>query len=149
MDAIDKRQTPQEALEAAMTLLESVLKDQVRQAMEALKGASEAVAKQGAYVLTEMTALVAKLANKEVDGPSAELAIDNYLSALELLIAAETNLAKVEAAKRGIAILQTVKSILVSVTKMALNYYVPGAGLWVETLGLPALLDEVIPSNLS
>jgi len=152
MDAVDKRpegQSPQEALEAAMTLLEVVLKDQARQALEALKEASEPVAKQGAEILGQMISLGALLAQGKVDAASAELAIDNYLAGLELLVVAETNLAKVEAAKRGIAILQTVKSVLLSVVKVAINYYVPGAGVWVEALGLPALLDEVIPSELS
>jgi hypothetical protein len=149
MDAIDKRQTPEEALEAAMKLLETVLKDQARQALEALKDASEPVARQGADILGQMLALGTKLAKGEIDAASAELGIDNYLAGLELLIHAEANLAKVEAMKRGLEILRTVKSVLVSVVKVALNYYVPGAGVWVDALGLPALLDEVIPSNLS
>lgn len=152
-DANLEGQTSLTALEGALTQLAPVLRDQARVALGAITTLSEDLEEPVRKVLAHLTKVTDLYALQKLDEASAALAIDNDLEALNLFAQGEQNRAKVDAFVRGVAVLRTLKSILLATTRLALSVYAPGAGVWVKQLELDKVeapegsrLERVFPS---
>ena len=140
-------QTSLTALEGALTQLAPVLQAQAREAIGALTVVSEDLDEPVRKVLAHMTKVTDLFALGKLDEASATIAMDNDLEALSLYAQGERNRQKVDSFVRGLAVLRTLKSVLLSTTRLALSVYAPGAGAWVKQLKLDkVVLDVVLPT---
>jgi hypothetical protein len=141
---VAQAQSPQEALEAALASMSVVLQAQAQDALTKLASLSEKLAKEGATILAKMVQISALMLSGKLDKASAELAIDNYLAALQLLGMAEVNAAKVQAFLSAQKTLSTLKSILLALIQVGVGLAAPYVGAWVGSLKLDQILDSIL-----
>lgn len=140
-------QTSLTALEGALTQLAPVLQSQAREAIGAITALSEDLEDEVRKVLAHLTKTTDLYALRKLDEVTAGLSIDNCLDALSLYAQGERNRSKVDSFVRGVSILRTLKTVLLSTTRLALSVYAPGAGAWVQALKLDRVaLDAVLPT---
>ncbi len=140
-------QTPLAALEGALTQLAPVLEAQAREAIGAITALSPDLEEDVRAVLEHMTKVTDLYALRKIDEVTANLAIDNDFSALNLRAQGERNRSKADSFVRGVAILRTIKSVLIATTRLAISVYAPGAGAWVQRLELDkVILDAILPT---
>lgn len=121
-------------LEEALATLKEMLSLHATEAIAELRKVSEEAARAGVEVVEGMSAAGLQLAEGKIDQLSAEIALRNYEQALILIGNRVTNVAQVQAYKRAMRILDTVKSVGLGILTMALNLAVPAAGTFLDGL---------------
>lgn len=136
---------PKAAMEAALSSMQVVLAASAKDALAKLGSVSPKLAEEGAKILQSMVKVGTKLATGAIDKASAELAIDNYLAALQLLGMAEVNTAKVQAFLAASKTLTVLKSVLLALVQVGVSFAAPAVGAWLGSLNLDKILDSLFP----
>ncbi len=123
-----------------MSSLGSALKEQASQAITAMKAASPEMGKQASKVVARMASIGEQVNKRELTPDSGEIALNNYIHALQLYGEALSNREKVEAYVRGMRMLETGKKVLFSLLRMGLESAFPGTGVILS--GLAAIAAE-------
>ncbi len=123
-----------------MSSLGSALKEQASQAVRAMGAASPEMGDQARRVVAKMAEIGEQVSKRELTPDSGEIALNNYIHALQLYGEALSNKAKVESYVRGMRMLETGKKVLFSLLRMGLESAFPGTGAILT--GLAAIAAE-------
>lgn len=114
--------------------LKVIVETQVKEALNALGSVSKEASDHGVAAVSEISRVGVLLVEGKIDQESAALAIDNYVQVIKLIGSAEANAVKAQAYKRGLYLLETVKAMVLSLLKMAVDVAIPQAGTLISGL---------------
>lgn len=124
------------SLDMTMRYATGLLKEQARVAIASLAAASKEAAEQGSEILSQITQVGQMVAAGQLRHEDGEIAVDNFMEALELIGKRLENEAKVQAYERGQALLASAKSVAFSLLKAGVQISTAKAEGWISGLVL-------------
>lgn len=114
------------------------LEEQARQAIQSWSNVSPQLAQKGQLLVQKMVEAGRKVERRELSPESGELAVKQYMHAVQLYGSAIDNKAKAEAYVRGLRLLETSKRVLFVLLRMGLEAALPTSGAALTALSLVA-----------